>query len=432
MMKTREITKSLIFFSIVILLGVYPFSEAWAVKEILFTGTPGVTGPLADISGPQQQGTEDGIKYANEKGLFGSGVKVKFKWQDSQYKVSVTVPAFNKFIEEGTMLHITYSTGDSDAIKEMAAKAHVPVIDTGYGTSPHFPPGYCFGHATTYHETLAVLGQYWLSEWKKSGKTKPPKLGILTWDNPFGRSYEIAIPYLVELGWEVIPQVQYCATFPTDVTSQLAALNKADADFIVSCLVPMPWSTVLKDAERLGLKNKIKFGCLTGAFADQVIRGAGKASIGAYACLSERLWTETNVTMVREVLEYSKKLRGADYKPGYCYIQSFHSALMAARGTKLAVDSVGLDKLDGKAIKENGLEKIKNWDSGLAPPLTFDKNEREGSRQARVWTFVEGVDPIFGGNITMKCLTPEWLSSPRIVPAEYLTVFPQAWKPKKR
>ncbi len=146
----------------------------------------------------------------------------------------------------------------------------------------------------------------------------------------FGRSpIQDAEDFAKKIGVEIVDK-EIVALQALDATTQLLNMQKKNPDFAINQHTLMATSTILKDAKKLGLKNK--FIGLNWAFSEKLIEMAGDASEGFMAPMPFAFWTETKVKGV----QFMHKVRKEVSRQGRCAARQLHPGVhrrLSARGS---------------------------------------------------------------------------------------------------
>ena len=338
-------------------------------------------------------------------------MEVKTYWGDDKTSAAGGIAAYSMLKEKNIVLYSDYGSAGTLAVKELCARDHIPSFGFSENVKKTFPTENCwmFNNSPCYHEALYGLARYWIENWKGD---EAPKLGWLTMDNAFGRGDDCAIPYFEKMGFVILAH-QYAPYVPVDTTPQLLALEKDGADFVITSGGGVLWSVVLKDATRLGLRDKMKFGGCMREYSGNTRRLSGEACIGAYMTSTEAHGYEDEpfITMVRERARKKYGDTWMEESYGSLYMAGWKCALIQSAAIKAAAEKHGWDKVTGDTVKE-ALESGKGFDThGIGgPPLKFTPRNHTGGHYCRIWTFDE--------ELKDKPLT-DWVEVPTIVPAEY-------------
>jgi branched-chain amino acid transport system substrate-binding protein len=144
----------------------------------------------------------------------------------------------------------------------------------------------------------------------------------------------------------------------------------------------MATATILKDAKKLGLKNK--FIGLNWAFSEKLIEMAGDASEGFMAPMPFAFWTETKVKGVQFMQKVRKEMSGKSDAQPVNYTQGFISAYLLVEALKKA----GND-LTGENIKKV-LETNKFDMMGLCADIAYKPELRKPNLSAKMYVIKKG------------------------------------------
>jgi branched-chain amino acid transport system substrate-binding protein len=144
----------------------------------------------------------------------------------------------------------------------------------------------------------------------------------------------------------------------------------------------MATATILKDAKKLGLKNK--FIGLNWAFSEKLIEMAGDASEGFMAPIPFAFWTETKVKGVQFMQKVRKEISGKSDPQPVNYTQGFIGAYLLVEALKKA----GND-LTGENIKKV-LETNKFDMMGLSADIAYKPGLRKPNLSAKMYIIKKG------------------------------------------
>ena len=370
-----------------------PAEKPPAEKVVVIGNLTTLTGPAPIIRHPAAANSayfkwldeEGGIEYKDPKTGKMERVGVNYQWVDCAYSPPKAVTTFKRFVDAGAIVVLACSSGFNASLKPSYEKAKVPCVSYGVAAEGAFPPGWIFFTKPTYADSFASFLDYIKETWDKP---VPPKLGFLTWDNPYGRGAQTdeTYSYAKELGIELLPP-EYFEPMPTDTTAQLLRLKDEGADYIYSNTIPAPISVVLKDAKRLGL-DKIQFcGCMDTASAD-LMKLAGDAAEGYLNSWTYAFAEETHLPGVAHYMEVMTKYAPKDIELTVA-LEGWSEALVATEAIRMALEENGYP-ISGADVKV-ALERMTNFDvGGVCQPISYSPNERRGLRHQRITTVKGG------------------------------------------
>jgi len=189
-----------------------------------------LTGFSSDIGKSYAQGVRDAAEWTNgHDGI--NGKRIKLVEVDYGYKIPEAVAAYKRMVTEDKVLMISgWGTGDTEALREQAAKDKVPYVSgsfTARVSDPSQSP-YNFFVAPTYSDELRAWLKWVKEDWED--KSRNPKVAALFADNPYGRSpMNAGKEFAKEIGIDWVYEGVLPGTFE-DAISQLLSMQKAGAD----------------------------------------------------------------------------------------------------------------------------------------------------------------------------------------------------------
>ncbi|MDP6510136.1 MAG: ABC transporter substrate-binding protein [Dehalococcoidia bacterium] len=339
-----------------------------------------VTGALASTTKPISYGLWDYLKYVNDvqgglKYTSPAGVQetvtLDIKWEDMAYDPARAVDTYRRLEAWGAqVMHLTAGSMVLTVLDSIT-RDQVPVVYYGpiQPNSAAARPVYSIGEFPGYSDEDAVFLDWVKANWTES---RPPRVGFLNLETAMAR---VELPgqvpaYAESIGVEHVGQ-EWVPYALTDASVELKRLADKDPDFIFFAHVPSGASVILKDAVRMGIRDKIKFGQIFWGFTEATIATAGEASEGLYGMVPAALTTEDlpGVNLARETM--------LTYRPGdlfnSVYLQGFTLGRFMVEGIKKALETVGYENLTRDAINE-ALFTTTNLDmGGVVPPITIDR-----------------------------------------------------------
>jgi hypothetical protein len=244
-----------------------------------------------------------------------------------------------------------------------------------------YPPGWFFSVFCTESERFAAACDWIMENWKEQ---RPPIVGMMGTDTPAGRAAEVmGTAYAKSIGIEMLPfeSVPYV---PLDASPQLLRLADAGADVIY---MQAHWGTspaVLRDAQRLGLLDKIRFGGATEDGIGVPMLDMGPAVEGFFQTKNFPWFEE--VPIVYDI--FRMREGRLDTNGGVaCTLQYGPVTVEAIR---IAIEQVGYENLDGPSVKE-AMYSIKDFDPHqIGRPVTYTREDNRGSPMVRIYEIQGG------------------------------------------
>jgi len=338
-----------------------------------------VTGPIASTTAPVSYGVYDYLRYVNDA-LGGVGyttpegkkdrVKLELKWEDTAYDPARALATYKRLKEWGSqIMHITAGSMVLTVLAHIT-RDHMPVVywNVAQPNAMAERPLYSIAGSLTYTDEYAFLMDWVKRNWKEA---RPPRIGIIQIETAMARA-ELPgkVPeYAKRAGVEYVG-MEWLPYAVTESTVELRRLAEKGADWIAIGHAVGGILVILKDAVRLGLKDKIKFYLMNYSFFEDVPRLGGEVAEGVYGGVLSALPTE-DLPGVKEALKIASK-----YRPGYevprVYFEGIVLGKVMVEGIRRALEEVGYENLTREAIMK-GLLSIRDFDTGgLVPPITVD------------------------------------------------------------
>lgn len=361
-----------------------------------------LTGGPAAIMQTGWRNFVDYLKYYEEVGVPGlelpPGVRIELVWGDSGFEAAKAISIYERMRNEVVFFHVP-SPVEAYALKTRLERDGIAAMLMAVDEVLMYPPGQMFTIFCTESERFATACDWIMENWKED---RPPRIGMMGTDTATGRAAEVmGTGYAKSIGIEMLP-FEAIPYIPLDVSPQLLRLQEAGADVIY---IQGHWGTtpgVLRNAERLGLIGKIRF---AGATEDGVaipILELGAVAEGFFQtkCFP---WFE-EVPIVYDIFrQYQGRL---DTQGGVaCTLQY---APVTVEAIRIAIEQVGLENLDGRAVKE-AFYSIKDFDPHqMGRPVTYTREDHRGSPKVRVYE-------IRGGKVVPAT---DWRDAHMLVPGK--------------
>lgn len=341
-----------------------------------------LTGGTADVGTPYFNGEKGFVEWINGKGGVG-GTAIDYKYVDYSYKPEKAVEAYTQLIKQDKRVAMLgWGTGDTNALAEFIGEDQVPFLSASYdenlvrdvNTNP-----YNFVAAATYSDQGRIAIQWIKDNFKGSGA---PKVALLYNSSPFGKAPMDDIKaYAKQAGVEVVAD-EIVELNAVDATSQLLNVQKAGAEFGIIQETTNATVTILKDAQKLGLKTQ--FIGLNWAFDENVARNAGPAAEG-YMGMVNFAFPGDDVPGMKDIEAYLKSQSKTFADITQKFVAGWTTAMIMGEGIRLA----GSD-LSGAGIRK-GLETMTDFDpAGLGAAVTFTGASHHGVKQARIYQIKDG------------------------------------------
>lgn len=245
-------------------------------------------------------------------------------------------------------------------------------------------PALVFSNVPGDAERLIGTITYIKKIWREN---RPPKVGTLAYEASTSRQGEDPRLFKMaqEKGVEFLP-FDYFPFTATDFSTELRRIHEVKkADFVWLRGQPAQVGAIMKDAVRLGLKDKMQWIACYFGYNEIVPQIAGVDAVaGMIAELSQASDVEDlpGVKFSRQL--YTKYKRGAE-SPFLSYIAGTHLGVVAHEATRRALEKVGMKKLGGRTIAD-AVWGLNNFDvGGITPPITMEQGNLALVRSVRIY-----------------------------------------------
>ena len=337
-----------------------------------------LTGPASTWGQYHAKGTQDYLRYVNEvKGGVG-GRTVDLILVDTGYKVPEAVAAVKKFaIQDRVDMILTWGAGEGLAAKPLVQGYKIPTIN--YSTSWELlekPVDYMYLPFGSYRLDCAAVLEYIKSIHKGSD---PPKVGLLTYNNAYGRSIHKPSQEYAKANGINIVSIEEFPPRTVDLTTELLRLKKNGAEYVFMQMLPATIVTTFKSADRIQYSPQF-FGTWTSTDPDFFKLGKG--------LIRDRLKMQfpgglpgdkgAGVETLKELWKRYKTVTRFDT----AYWEGVVVGMIVERAALRAQQKHG--KVDRDTINR-AMETFANEDfGGILPPVTYTKTSHEASFRGRI------------------------------------------------
>ena len=336
-------------------------------------------GAFTDLTGPGStsctdifRGVTDAVRYWNEEKGGIQGIKIKLVWIDDRTDPSIIISGYRRMKEAGVVSIVLSDSPEGMAINLFLNRDKIPALGGGAATSLFLDPGYYYCGYICGAQTNLVKNMWYYNEFKKKGLDRPMKLATVGLDNPYGREGLEPVIHWAEKepGIEVIASLWVPLT-SMDYTTELTLIKAKKPDAVA--YVGYHGGIFCRDAGRVGLSEEIPLLIDSGGIcvAAQVAM-AGPEVVRVYS--AHPLWTyseEEDKPLMKLNTELQMRYHGNVWKSALCFGPFAGIMFTMFEAISRALDEVGYENLTGEAVKEYGLDTIKDWDSGVGGLISF-------------------------------------------------------------
>lgn len=353
-------------------------AAAGAAAPIKIGAAINLTGPASTWGQYHAKGTQDYLRYVNEVKGGIKGRPIELILVDTGYKVPEAVAAVKKFaIQDKVDMIATWGAGEGLAAKPIIQGYKIPTIN--YSTSWELlekPVAYMYLPFGSYRLDCEAVLEYIKSIHK--GK-EPPRVGLLTYNNAYGRSIHKPSQEYARANNVNIVAIEEFPPKTVDLTTELLRLKKSGAEYVFMQMLPSTIVTAFKSADRIQYDPQF-FGTWTSTDPDFFKLGKG--------IIRDRLKMQfpgglpgdkgTGVEMLKTLWAKYKTVSRFDA----AYWEGVVVAMIMERAALRAQEKYG--KVDRETINM-AMESFANEDfGGIVPPVTYTKNNHEGSFRGRI------------------------------------------------
>lgn len=337
-----------------------------------------LTGPASTWGQYHAKGHQDYFKYVNETKGGVAGREIELVLVDSMYKVQEAVAAVRRFaVRDNVDMIATWGAGEGIAAKPIVQRYKIPTIN--YSTSWEIledPIDYMYLPFGSYR-----LDCYAILSYIKAihGGEENPKVGLLTYNNAYGKSiHEPSREYAAEIGVDIV-SVEEFPPSTVDLSTELLRLKRSGAEYIFMQMLPAAIITALRDSDRIGYQPPF-FGTWTSTDPDFFTMGKG--------LIRDRLRIQfpgalpgdesEGMDLMRELWKRYETVKDFDAS----YWEGVAVAMIMERALTRAHEQSG--EITRETINK-ALESFENEDfGGLLPNVTYGPEDHEGSFTARI------------------------------------------------
>ena len=337
-----------------------------------------LTGPASTWGQYHAKGSQDYLRYVNEvKGGVG-GRALELILVDTGYKVPEAVAAVKKFaIQDRVDMILTWGAGEGLAAKPLVQGYKIPTIN--YSTSWELlekPVDYMFLPFGSYRLDCAAVLEYIKSIHRGS---EPPKVGLLTYNNAYGRSIHKPSREYAKANNINIVSIEEFPPKTVDLTTELLRLKKNGAEYVFMQMLPAAIVTTFKSADRIQYNPQF-FGTWTSTDPDFFKLGKGLIRDRLKMQFPGGLPTDkgAGIDTLKELWKRYKTVTRFDA----AYWEGVVVGMIVERAALRAHQHYG--KVDRETINR-AMEAFTNEDfGGIVPPVTYTKTNHEASFRGRI------------------------------------------------
>lgn len=368
--------QSIITISILVLLLCWPGTVM--AKNIKVGAAINLTGPASTWGQFHAKGHQDYFRYVNEVKGGVAGRKIEMILVDTAYKVPEAAAAVRKFaVQDEVDMIATWGAGEGLAAKPIIQKYKIPTIN--YSTSWEIlepPIEYMYLPFGSYRLDCEAILDYILAIHK--GK-ESPKVGLLTYNNAYGRSiHKPSREYAAKMKINIVA-VEEFPPQTVDLTTELLRLQKSGAEYIFMQMLPSAIITAFRSADRIGYDPPF-FGTWTSTDPDFFRMGQGLTRNRLRIQFPGGLPVD-NVPGMKIMQELWKRYKTVD-KFDASYWEGVAVAMIMERAMTRAAEKS--KEINRESINRAMESFVREDFGGLIPEVTYTATDHGASFRARI------------------------------------------------
>ena len=337
-----------------------------------------LTGPASTWGQYHAKGQQDYFRYVNEVKGGVAGRYIEMILVDTAYKVPEAVSAVRKFaVQDNVDMIATWGTGEGLAAKPIVQKYMIPTLNYSTGWEILEPPvGYMYLPFGSYRMDCFAVLDYIRSVHRGKG---PPKVGLLTYNNAYGRSiHKPSREYAAKAGIDIVA-VEEFPPKTVDLTTELLRLQRKGAEYVFMQMLPAAIISALKGADRINY-NPLFLGTWTSTDPDFFRMGKGLIRDRLVIQFPGGLPTDKSpgIKIMQELWKRYRTVNQFDAS----YWEGVVVGMIMERSFIRAHQKYG--RID-RATVNKAMESFRNEDfGGLVPAVTYTSTNHEASFKARI------------------------------------------------
>lgn len=374
----NKIMKRALIMGVLLLAAGIVMAPAVQAKDIKVGAAINLTGPASTWGQYHAKGTQDYFRYVNEVKGGVKGSKISIITVDTAYKPAEAVAAVRKFaMQEKVDMIATWGAGEGLQAKPLLQQFKIPALNYSTAWELLQPPvDYMFLPFGTYRLDCAVVMEYIAAVHKGPG---PAKVGLLTYNNAYGRSiHDPSREYVKGKNIEIV-SIEEFPPQTVDLTTELLRLKQKGAQYVFMQMLPAAIISTLKGADRIGY-DPMFIGTWTSTDPDFFKNGQGliRDRVKMQFCGSLPSDRTPGIKVLEELWKRYKTVDSFDT----AYWEGVVMGMIMERAFVRAKEKFG------QVTPENvnkAMETFKNEDfGGLVPAVTYTRDDHGASFTGRI------------------------------------------------
>jgi branched-chain amino acid transport system substrate-binding protein len=347
-------------------------------KDIKVGAAINLTGPASTWGQYHAKGQQDYFKYVNEVKGGIKGNKIEMITVDTAYKPQEAVAAVRKFaMQDKVDMIATWSAGEGIQAKPLLQQYKIPAINYSTAWEILQPPvDYMYLPFGNYKLDCYAVLDYIAAVHTGSGA---PKVGLLTYNNPYGRSiHKPSEEYAKQKNIEIV-SIEEFPPQTVDLSTELLRLQQKGAQYVFMQMLPAAIISTLKSADRINY-NPVFIGTWTSTDPDFFKNGQGliRDRVKMQFCGGLPSDKTPGIELMQDIWKRYKTVDSFDasYWEGVVVGMIMERAFIRAQEKFGTITSETINK---------AMESFTNEDfGGLVPNVTYTKDDHGASFTGRI------------------------------------------------
>ncbi len=302
-------------------------------------------------------------------------------------------------------------------VKPMGERFKLPILGGSSARGILFPPSWSFSVQPDYPSLLGAVGNWIKDNWKpdsdvpwikKHYENRNPRLAVMGWDNAFGRGIRAkeSDEYLKKIGVDFVGE-EYFPYAPKDTTPNLRRLKRKGVDFIYFGCYPAAHAIVLKDAQRLKMRDDFMDIAFYASDPVLLMKHGGEELVNntiIFTGYEPRM--ENLPDFIQKWLKEDQKIKPGDNIMSRIILFSWLDLWREV--IQKAVDKVGAENVTGEVCYDIITNEIKDFEPIAAScALTFSKTKTFGPSKVDAFVIRDGKLVTFAKDVALPNLAPK-------------------------
>lgn len=373
--------------------GIVAMATGASAEEISTGQLIDFTGPTSDVGQTYGVGVIDAIGYINANGGV-DGKTIALDTQDYAYQAPRAVTQYKRWADSGQVPAIFgWGTADAEALVQFVTRDEIVYFSAAYAASLADPTGtgngghpapFNFFYGPSYSDAARAMLDWAAADAKKKNLDRKPRYIHLGANHPYPNSpKQAAEEYAAELGFEVLPAIQYPLA-PGDFTAQCLTLKQSGADYAYLGNTSGSTIALLKACETADVD--VTFLGNVWGVDENGLRAAGTAADGVILPVRTQVtWGDDSAPGMSTLRKIAEQAGNPDAYRSVHYLAGVCSAFYLAEAIGRASAS---GEITGATIKD-ALESENEWVpagmEGVCYPSKWTASDHRGTARAAIY-----------------------------------------------